>query len=167
MQEQDPALLFGVFNEIGIIEQLSRTFLEAQLPDGLIAPHFAVLNHLTRVADGQTPVDMARAFQVPKTSMTHTLAGLEKRGLIKMRPNPDDGRSKRVWLAPEGQAMREQVIASLAPDLERLMRGVDTSKLITILPILTELRAYMDADRNAPAAPEQPASQNLGPADFI
>ena len=73
MPETNPAVFFEVFNEIGIIEQLSRAVLEARLPDGLIAPHFTVLNHLVRVKDGQTPVHMARAFQVPKTSMTHTL----------------------------------------------------------------------------------------------
>ncbi len=83
---------FKLFNEIGIIEQLSRSSLEAHLPDGLIAPHFTVLNHLIRVQDGQTPLVLARAFQVPKTSMTHTLGGLESRGLIALKANPEDGR---------------------------------------------------------------------------
>ena len=70
---------FNFFNEIGIIAQLSRTLLEARLPDGMTAMHFFIVNHLIRVADGRTPLDLARAFQVPKTSMTHSLAGLERR----------------------------------------------------------------------------------------
>ena len=40
----DLTVLFEVFKEIGIIEQLSRALLEARLPDGLIAPHFGVGN---------------------------------------------------------------------------------------------------------------------------
>lgn len=148
MRDTDPSVFFEVFNEIGIIEQLSRAILEARLPHGLIAPHFAVLNHLTRVADGRTPIDMARAFQVPKTSMTHTLKGLEAHGLVEMRPNPDDGRSKRVWLTHEGRALRAEVIAALGPDFERLAAGFDVSKLVGIRPVLTELRMYLDAARD-------------------
>ena len=148
MPETNPAVFFEVFNEIGIIEQLSRAVLEARLPDGLIAPHFAVLNHLIRVADGGTPIQMARAFQVPKTSMTHTLKGLEAQGLVDMRPNPQDGRSKQVWLTPAGRALREETIARLAPDFAELAQGFDMERLIAITPVLRDLRIYLDAARD-------------------
>lgn len=156
MDKQEPALFFGVFNEIGIIEQLSRALLEARLPKGLIAPHFAVLNHLTRVADGRTPVELARAFQVPKTSMTHTVAGLEKHGLVDVRPNPNDGRSKCVWLTDKGAATRLQVIADMNPEFEVLTQGFDTDKLVEILPVLTELRKFLDDHRNAEPPRDRP-----------
>lgn len=142
-------MFFQVFNEIGIIEQLSRTILNARLPDGLIAPHFAVLNHLIRVRDGQTPLRLARAFQVPKTSMTHTLTVLEQRGLVDMRPNPEDGRSKCVWLTPAGIALRQTTIDALAGDFDQLAAGFDPQKLVTIAPVLAELREYLDANRIA------------------
>ena len=145
----NPAALFQIFNEIGIIEQLSRTILEARLPKGLIAPHFAVLNHLIRVADGRTPVEMARAFQVPKTTMTHTVSGLEKHGLVKVRPNPNDGRSKCVWLTDEGRALRDRVIADLTPEFRDLLAGFDVDRLLAILPVLTDLRIFLDEHRNA------------------
>ncbi|MEX0351465.1 MAG: MarR family winged helix-turn-helix transcriptional regulator [Paracoccaceae bacterium] len=147
-QQGAPPLVFQVFNEIGIIEQLSRTVLEAHMPKGLIAPHFGVLNHLTRVGDGSTPIAMARAFQVPKTSMTHTVSGLVKHGLVEMRANPEDGRSKQVWLTDAGRALRARIIADMTPQFERLAREFDISKLRDILPILTELRVYLDEDRD-------------------
>ena len=149
MPDSNPTQFFAVFNEIGIIDQLSRTLLEARLPKGLIAPHFGVLNHLIRVADGRTPAEIARAFQVPKTSMTHTLAVLEKHGLVDIRPNPNDGRSKCVWLTEAGRAMRDGTIEALAPDLAELAAGFDTDKLLAILPVLTELRQFLDAHRHA------------------
>mgnify|MGYP001827498986 CR=1 FL=1 len=68
MDDTKQALYFRLFNEIGIMQQISNAFLEARLPEGLIAPHFTVLNHLIRVSDGRTPLEMARAFQVPKGS---------------------------------------------------------------------------------------------------
>ncbi|MBD3663941.1 MarR family transcriptional regulator [Sulfitobacter sp. TSTF-M16] len=141
-------LLFEVFNEIGIIEQLSRDLLEAQLPEGLIAPHFSVLNHLIRRGDGALPINMARAFQVPKTSMTHTLKGLEKGGYVVLKPNPEDGRSKQVWLTDKGRMLRDSTIAALAPELSRLTREFESEKLMDIKPVLTELRIFLDAARD-------------------
>ncbi len=148
MPDQDPSVFFEVFNEIGIIEQLSRAILEARLPDGLIAPHFGVLNHLTRVGDGRTPIQIARAFQVPKTSMTHTLKGLETRGLVETRANPRDGRSKQVWLTAGGRAVRAETIAALGPDFMRLAAGFDMNRLAAIKPVLTDLRIFLDAARD-------------------
>lgn len=148
MRDSDPSVFFEVFNEIGIIEQLSRAILEARLPHGLIAPHFAVLNHLTRVSDGRTPMEMARAFQVPKTTMTHTLKGLEQHGLVETRPNPEDGRSKRVWLTGKGRGVRADTIAALGPDFAKLADEFDVSQLVEIRPVLTALREYLDAARD-------------------
>lgn len=144
-----PATLFRLFNEIGIIGQLSRAILEEKLPKGLLEPHFAILNHLIRVADGRTPVELARAFQVPKTTMTHSVGVLERHGLVAVRPNPNDGRSKCVWITDEGRALRDRTIGALAPEFAELMAGLDMDRLMEILPALTELRIFLDAHRNA------------------
>lgn len=158
MPDTAPATYFEVFNEIAIIEQLSRTLLEARLPEGLIAPHFTVLNHLIRLGDGRALIDMARAFQVPKTSMTHTVKVLVARGLVEVRANPEDGRSKLVWLTEAGRAVRNQAIADLAPDFARLAESFDTTRLLDALPVLRDLRIYLDEDRNGPERRQSPAS---------
>jgi hypothetical protein len=46
MRDADLPLYFRLFNEIGILEQLSRARFEARLPKGVTVPHFSVLNHL-------------------------------------------------------------------------------------------------------------------------
>lgn len=148
MDKPSPAPYFQLLTEVTILEQLSRSFLEAELPDGLIAPHFGVLSHLIRGKDGQTPLELARAFQVPKTSMTHTLAGLEKRGLVEMRPNPSDGRSKQVWLRPEGRQLQAQTIAAMAPKFEGIRDVVSVEEAQQALPILAKLRAFLDEARS-------------------
>lgn len=153
MPDTNNTVLFELFNEIGIIEQLSRALLEARLPEGLIAPHFTVLNHLVRLGEGRAPIDMARAFQVPKTTLTHTLKGLEARGLIALRPNPEDGRSKLVYLTEAGRKLRDDTIAALGPDFERLSAGYNVEVLVEILPALRELRVFLDQERSgAPPA---------------
>lgn len=153
MPDHAHATLFEFFNEVGIIEQLSRASLEARLPKGLIAPHFTVLNHLVRLGDGRAPIDIARAFQVPKTTLTHTLKGLEERGLIAMRRNPQDGRSKLVCLTETGRALRNETIAAMTPDFERLASGLDVSRLQAILPALRDLRVFLDDARNGTSLP--------------
>jgi hypothetical protein len=73
--QDNTTAFFTFFNEVGIIAQLSRAVLEAHLPDGVSASQFSILNHLIRVSDGRTPLELAKAFQVPKTTMTSTLSG--------------------------------------------------------------------------------------------
>jgi DNA-binding MarR family transcriptional regulator len=145
---ETPEDTFGaVFLEVGILAQLSRALFEARLPAGFSLPQFTVLNHLVRVQDGRTPLDLARAFQVPKTSMTHSLAVLERHGLVEMRPNARDGRSKCVFLTDAGRAFRAKALTAIAPDLAALAARFPAARLAEVLPVLTDLRQIMDAQR--------------------
>lgn len=144
MSTHDPAL-FALLNEIGIIEQLARNRFERAQPDGLRLPHFAVLNHLVRLGDGQTPGQLARAFQLTKATMTNTLQRLQARGLIRLEPDAQDARAKRVFLTQEGRARREVAVTFTATDLAEIA----TSAGITpeaLLPPLRALRATLDRD---------------------
>lgn len=148
MRNQDIPIYFQLFTEIGILEQLSRATAEARFPKGILMTHFSVLNHLARVGDGQTPLTLARAFQTPKTSMTHTLAGLEKRGWVETRPNPKDGRSKCVWITPEGQGFLGEAIQGMAPAMMALAEAFPPDKIADLGPRLAEIRAFMDTARD-------------------
>jgi DNA-binding MarR family transcriptional regulator len=139
---------FRLFNEIGIIEQLSRNMFEARLPPGFVLAQFSVLNHLVRVGDGRTPLAIAQAFQVPKTSMTHSLAVLERAGLIEIRKNPKDGRSKLVFITDDGRKFREAAIDSIAPDLARIAAALPHDQVERLLPGLEVLRKFLDRDRD-------------------
>jgi DNA-binding MarR family transcriptional regulator len=138
---------FELFNEISIITQLTRTIMESKLPAGMTQPHFGVLNHLVRLGDGETPRDLARAFQVPKNSMTNTLAGLERQGLIELRPNPEDGRSRCIYLTRAGKEFRERAIENLAPEIARLAETIGSAEVDAVLPALTRIRRVLDENR--------------------
>jgi DNA-binding MarR family transcriptional regulator len=127
---------------------LSRALFEARLPPGFVLPQFAVLNHLVRVRDGQTPMALARAFQVPKTSMAHSLSVLESAHLIEFRPNPKDGRSKLVYITEAGRAFRQSAIESLTPDIARIAATIPSERAAELLPGLEALRKFLDADRD-------------------
>lgn len=145
--ESDLARWFAFFNEIGILHQLSRAVFEARLPDGVSVAHFSVLNHLIRVGDGATPKHLAYAFQVPKTTMSHTLAGLESLGYVRLAPNETDGRSKCVWLTEAGRTFRDDAIGLLADDIAGLAAEYETDRVAAVTPTLAEVRKLLDERR--------------------
>jgi DNA-binding MarR family transcriptional regulator len=156
--DETAGLYFAIFTEIGILSQLSARLLEARLPAGLLVSHFGVLNHLSRVTDGCTPLDLAHAFQVPKTTMTHTLAGLDRHGLVDMRPNPGDKRSKQVWLTDAGKRLRAEVLPALAPDIASIAAQLPTEQAASLLPALTALREVLDRMRDTSQGPPGPSA---------
>lgn len=141
-------LAVAVLTEAGIVSQLANALLQAHLPQGMVAAQFAVLNHLATRPAGQTPLRIARAFQVPKTSMTHSLSVLAARRLIETVPNPDDGRSKLVRMTVAGGRFREGVVAALGPDMARALAGLEPGTLEALLPRLTHLREVLDGARD-------------------
>ncbi|MDX8347514.1 winged helix DNA-binding protein [Cognatiyoonia sp. IB215446] len=147
MNTEDKAL-FQFFNEIGIINQLSSALFQARLPDGLHVSHFAVLNHLVRLGDGKTPLAIANAFQVPKTTMTHTLAVLEKRHFIRMAPHETDGRSKVVFLTDAGRQMQRDAISSMDGPLRQMADDLGAELFTELLPALERVRTYLDTHRD-------------------
>ncbi len=163
---RDPPL-FSFFNEIGIIEQLGRAQFEQVLPDGLKLSQFTVLNHFARRGGEESPAQLANAFQVTRGAMTNTLQRLEARGLIAIRPDPADGRAKLVSLTDQGRAVREASIAALGPALARLAAAFPPERFAAALPFLQEVRAFLDADRDRPAATrgDAQASSSAGSPD--
>ncbi|MBC2836421.1 MarR family winged helix-turn-helix transcriptional regulator [Paragemmobacter straminiformis] len=151
MQDRDAGHsgLLGFFAEVSAFDQMVRALVEARLPKGFQWSQFAVLNHLFLAGEGQTPVALARTFEVPKTSMTHTLIVLEKHGLVRIEPNPKDGRSKLVWLTPKGRTLRSVAMTALGPDLDALAARVDVQGLAPLRAAMFGLRQVMETLRDA------------------
>ena len=141
-------VFFKVFNEIGIIHQLGSTAFEKTLPDGLKISQFSVLNHFVRLGDDSTPLQLANALQVTKGAMTNTLKRLLDRELITIRPDPEDGRRKRVFITEKGRITRDQCIQQVAPLFVILKKSLSESEFRTVIPFLQKLREILDEERN-------------------
>ena len=140
-------LTFAVMTEISIIAQLSAAAFETAVPGWTVA-QFGVIQAMIRTGDGKTPLQLARAFQQPKTTMTHTLQVLERRGLIRFAPNPQDGRSKLVHLTEAGRLWHGQAMQMVAARQGRLHDGLTPGTLEALLPHLAHLRAALDQLRD-------------------
>lgn len=137
-----------VFSEIGIVHQLiSHAFAQA-LPDGLHPSHFGILRHLTRRGDGRPLLPIANAMQVTKANMTNSIARLATRGLAEVRPNPDDARSKLVFLTDAGRDLVRTAPRAMAPMMDEIDRRFGVERLSAMLPDLRALRETLDAMRD-------------------
>lgn len=145
--DETQALYFRLLNEIGIIAQLSQSRFERVLPHGLTVAQFSLLHHCFRLGDGWTPARLAAAFQVTRGTMTSTLQRLEAKGFIRIEPDTEDARSKRVFLTDAGRAAREASLAGLGPDLARMPEALSSDEVGALLPALEKLRVWLDANR--------------------
>ena len=150
MSDSDPRrLIFTLFNEIGIINQLSTSRFARVLAPDLNPSEFGVLNHFVRLGDGKTPTYLAKAFQMTKPSMTAILAKLERKGYVEIVGSQEDRRQKIVTLTEEGRAARSKGLQAMAPLADIVLESQDLSELQANLPNLQALREFLDAERNA------------------
>lgn len=150
MSDSEPSdLVFKVFNEIGIINQLSTARFARVLAPNLNPSEFGVLNHFVRLGDGKSPTYLARAFQMTKPSMTAILRNLERKGYVEIVGSQEDRRRKIVSITRSGRAARQAGVKAVAPLAETLLKQLDFAQLAKILPDLQALREVLDAERNA------------------
>jgi DNA-binding MarR family transcriptional regulator len=136
-----------LFTEIGIIDQLVTARLEKSLPDGMSAAQFGVLTHFSRRGGAQTPVELARAFQVTKGAMTNTLQRLEAQGFVSVVPDQSDGRKKLVTMTAVGATAFEAAIGALRPYYAGLREAFTDDEFDAALPFLRRLRVWLDENR--------------------
>ncbi len=131
--------------EIGIISQLSNARVEKI--GGIPSAQFGLLSHFMRRGGEQSPAQLAAAFQVGKSAMTHTLQRAEAAGWIRIRPDTEDGRRKLVSLTPAGAVAYGEALKRMRPHLESLREAFTDQEFAQALPFLTALRVWLDDNR--------------------
>lgn len=100
----------------GLLDQVARKLREIQRltvsEADLTPPQFQTLRLLWE-QDGQTFKALASSNGITPPTMTGIADTLEKKGLVKRQPNPDDRRSLLVTLTEEGKDLEGRT-----PDLD-------------------------------------------------
>lgn len=146
-REDSVSTYFRLFNEIGIIAQLSGNRLERVLPDGMSLAQFSVLNHFCRLGGAWSPTRLAAAFQVTKGAMTNTLQRLEAQGFVTIRADEEDTRAKIVEITDAGRSAREAAIRATGPIIMELAGLIPLADVKAALPFLEFVRKTLDENR--------------------
>lgn len=143
------AEVFAYFHEACETAQLSEALVDKCLPDELHRSHFYILNHLVRGGDGETPLRITAAMQVTKTTISHSLAVLEKRGFIETRRSETDARSKLVFITEAGREFQKLVLGKVIKLYASILSEEDIRIMGEALPSLTLIRKLLDKKQNA------------------
>lgn len=110
---------------------LARRFDEALRPLGLTNGQFSLMMSLNR-PEPPAMASVAALLAMDRTTLTAALKPLERRGLIKVTPDRQDRRSRRLSLTASGK----NLLASAVPiweeshrDLESLLKDGDADQL--------------------------------------
>lgn len=99
---------------------LARRFDDALRPAQLTNGQFSLLMSLNRSdPPGMAPV--ADLLGMDRTTLTAALKPLERRGLLKITPDPSDRRSRLLHLTPRGKTL----LARAVPLWERTSKQVE------------------------------------------
>ena len=109
---------------------------------GLTHAQFVMLASLAWLSQGGEPVTQARIASHAKTDAVMTsevLRTLERKGLVKRRPHPDDTRAKSLTLTPEGIAVAKRAVKLVEKTDEEFFAPLDgdTEGLVRLLRRLT------------------------------
>jgi DNA-binding MarR family transcriptional regulator len=88
---------------------LARRFDEAFRPFDLTNQQFSLLMSLNR-PEPPPMGPVADLLAIDRTTLTAALKPLERRGLVKMLPNPKDGRSRVLKLTVKGKQLLEKAM---------------------------------------------------------
>ncbi|HEY7514637.1 MAG TPA: MarR family transcriptional regulator [Vicinamibacteria bacterium] len=139
----DQALALSAWVRLLKVHGLLLREVRRLVPDGLTLPQFDVLAQLDRRPEGMTPKDLTRELLVTAGNVTGIVERLAQHGLVRREPVPEDRRTVRIQLTPEGRRRIAEALPAHRRDLARLLAGVPPSALAALRESLGRfLEAY-------------------------
>ncbi|HSO37158.1 MAG TPA: MarR family winged helix-turn-helix transcriptional regulator [Labilithrix sp.] len=93
--------------------------------------------------DGRTQTDLGASTFRDRPTMSRILDGMEKRGVLERRADPDDARVWRIYLTAQGKALRKKLVPSARHLVERAQRGIPERDLVTTRETLIQMFANL------------------------
>lgn len=125
----------------GLMHGLRRHLQEAMRHDGegLGPMEVRCLAYFMR-HDGATQSDLVQHSGRDKAQIARIVKALHERGLLRSRPDPDDGRSQRVSVTAEGQALQRKMQQHRVRLEKTMMAGLAEHDRTTLLALLDRLQ---------------------------
>ncbi|WP_431278579.1 MarR family winged helix-turn-helix transcriptional regulator [Leifsonia poae] len=101
-----------------------------------------VLGYLTQ-NPGSIQRDIAAISRTSAASVSSLLQGLERRGLIERRTDPENERSKRVYATSAGSELIAGFETAMTDADESILAPLDEDERATLLALLTKITAEL------------------------
>jgi DNA-binding MarR family transcriptional regulator len=132
--------------------KLVKAFEEALAPLNLTIAQVHFLSCLYE-QDAQSPKELARALAVDAGTLTPMIDRLERMGLVRRCPNPDDRRAMRICLNEAGLALKPAVQAQCQAVNDRLMSKFSPDDYEAFLQLVRQFASEAEADAAVRQAP--------------
>lgn len=114
---------------------MART-LSAQIsPHGVVPGQFAQLLSLYE-RDGQSVMELAEDVAIEHSTMSRTLARMERDGLVETRRDEHDGRSRRIFLTKRAKQLEPTLKAEAAAVNEAFLDHLSANDRATLIQLL-------------------------------
>lgn len=134
-----------------LVNHLARLFagaLQSRIkPMGLSTGVFPVMLHLWQ-KDGITQRDLVGLVGVEQATMANTLARMERDGLIQRRPDPEDGRARRIWLTEQGKSLDEAATSAANEENLSVLAGLSQDEVAQLVQLMR--KAIQTFEENRP-----------------
>ena len=128
-----------------LIRQGAAQYL-AEKDAGVTPEQWGLLVNLA-ARPGATQASLADPLLKDHANITRMLDGLQRRGLIRRRPNPGDRRSFHIHLTDAGQELVDGLLPGVLEQKAHWFRGMDQAQLDQLVELLQLLEANIrDAD---------------------
>jgi DNA-binding MarR family transcriptional regulator len=97
-----------------------------------------------------SPTELYLALMRTSGAMTHRLSGLERSGLIRRVPDPEDGRGLLVDLTPRGLGLVDRVAPAHLANERSLLAALSDEEQAQLSRLLRKLLSAYERERPAP-----------------
>ena len=112
--------------------------VKARLEPYNLAPEQNLIMMLLWEKDGLTQNQIAETLGKDKTNIARMAANLESKGFIRRTGCPNDRRSLKLYLSPEGKALSEQVVPTLEGFNDLIWKGITKEEIVFLETILSK-----------------------------
>ena len=105
--------------------------------DDLDPPHLVVLQYPG--PQGLRPSELAERLRMTKQALNYQLGELERLGYVERRPDPADGRSRRIALTSRGEAMGHAIRDAVAEMEQEWSAKLGAARFGHLRDLLVEL----------------------------
>ncbi|ADI84322.1 MarR family transcriptional regulator [Geobacter sulfurreducens] len=136
--------MYDIENSIGFLlakayQRGFALFKEQLDPYGLTPPQFSLLAFLWK-EDGQSQTALSQKTLIDRTTIGGLVDRLEKLGLVKRQPHPEDRRAYRVCLTGRGKELEHELCATAAEVLTLFLAPLSDDEQDNLRHLLKQIR---------------------------